>query len=54
LAGTDDGLIHITRDSGKTWKDVTPSQLRPWSKVSIIEASHFEAGAAYAAIIRFG
>jgi photosystem II stability/assembly factor-like uncharacterized protein len=52
-AGTDDGLIHITRDSGKTWKDVTPSQLRPWSKVSIIEASHFEAGAAYAAINSF-
>jgi len=52
-AGTDDGLIHITRDTGKTWKDVTPPQLKPWSKVSIIEASHFDAGTAYAAINSF-
>ena len=52
-AGTDDGLIHITRDGGKTWKNVTPPQLKPWSKVSIIEASHFDAGTAYAAINSF-
>jgi len=52
-AGTDDGLIHITRDGGKSWQNVTPSQLRPWSKVSIIEASHFDAGTAYAAINSF-
>jgi photosystem II stability/assembly factor-like uncharacterized protein len=52
-AGTDDGLIHITRDGGKTWKDITPPQLKPWSKVSIIEASHFDAGTAYAAINSF-
>jgi photosystem II stability/assembly factor-like uncharacterized protein len=52
-AGTDDGLIHITRDAGKTWQDVTPPQLKPWSKVSIIEASHFDAGTAYAAINSF-
>jgi photosystem II stability/assembly factor-like uncharacterized protein len=52
-AGTDDGLIHITRDGGKTWQDVTPPQLRPWSKVSIIEASHYDAGTAYAAINSF-
>jgi photosystem II stability/assembly factor-like uncharacterized protein len=52
-AGTDDGLIHITRDDGKTWKNVTPSQLSAWSKVSILEASHFEAGTAYAAVNRF-
>src|SRR5882672_3009903 len=52
-AGTDDGLIYITQDAGKTWKDVTPPQLKPWSKVSIIEASHFEAGTAYAAINSF-
>ncbi len=42
-AGTDDGLIQITRDGGKSWQDVTPPQLKPWSKVSIIEASHFDA-----------
>jgi photosystem II stability/assembly factor-like uncharacterized protein len=52
-AGTDDGLIHITRNGGKTWQDVTPPQLKPWSKVSIIEASHFDAGTAYAAINSF-
>ncbi len=52
-AGTDDGLIHITRDDGKSWQNVTPPQLKPWSKVSIIEASHFDAGTAYAAINSF-
>jgi photosystem II stability/assembly factor-like uncharacterized protein len=52
-AGTDDGLIHITRDGGKSWQDVTPPQLKAWSKVSIIEASHFDAGTAYAAINSF-
>jgi photosystem II stability/assembly factor-like uncharacterized protein len=52
-AGTDDGLMHITRDGGKTWKDITPPHLKPWSKVSIIEASHFDAGTAYAAINSF-
>ncbi len=52
-AGTDDGLIHITRDAGKSWQNITPPQLTPWSKVSIIEASHFDAGTAYAAINRF-
>ncbi|HVS74271.1 MAG TPA: hypothetical protein VHE23_02505, partial [Candidatus Acidoferrales bacterium] len=52
-AGTDDGLMHITRDGGKTWRNITPPQLTPWSKVSIIEASHFDAGTAYAAINRF-
>jgi photosystem II stability/assembly factor-like uncharacterized protein len=52
-AGTDDGLIHITRDAGKSWQNITPPQLKPWSKVSIIEASHFDAGTAYAAINSF-
>jgi len=49
-AGTDDGLIHVTRDGGKSWRNVTPRQLTPWSKVSVLEASHFDAGTAYAAI----
>jgi photosystem II stability/assembly factor-like uncharacterized protein len=52
-AGTDDGLIHITRDLGKAWQKITPPQLLPWSKVSIIEASHFDAGTAYVAINTF-
>jgi photosystem II stability/assembly factor-like uncharacterized protein len=49
-AGTDDGLIHVTTDAGKTWTDVTPKELTPWAKVSILEASHFDAQEAYAAI----
>ncbi len=52
-AGTDDGLIHVTRDGGKSWQNVTPPQLKPWSKVSILEASHFDSGTAYAAINSF-
>jgi photosystem II stability/assembly factor-like uncharacterized protein len=50
--GTDTGLIHLTRDGGKTWTNVTPSPLPAWSKISLIEASHFDAGTAYAAIDR--
>ncbi len=49
-AGTDDGLIHVTTDSGKTWTDVTPPALSAWQKISIIEASHFDASTAYAAV----
>lgn len=50
--GTDDGLIHITKDGGKTWKNVTPPQVTSWSKVSIIDASHFDVNTAYAAVNR--
>ena len=49
-AGTDDGLIHLTRDGGKNWSDVTPPTLQPWMKVSIIDAGHYDANTAYAAI----
>ncbi|HUI43991.1 MAG TPA: hypothetical protein VL523_18665 [Terriglobia bacterium] len=51
-AGTDDGQIQLTRDGGKTWANVTPPSLGPWSKVSLMDASHFEAGTVYAAIDR--
>ena len=51
-AGTDTGLVHITRDNGKSWNNVTPSGLAPWSKISLLEASHFDAGTAYAAVDR--
>jgi len=52
-AGSDDGFIQLTRDGGKTWRNVTPSALTPWSKVSLMEASHFDDQSAYAAINRF-
>lgn len=52
-AGTDDGLIWITRDAGKNWSNITPQQLTPWSKVTQIEASHFDDQSAYATVSRF-
>ncbi len=51
-AGTDDGLIHLTRDDGKKWENVTPKDLPEWSMISIIEASPHDAGTAYAAVDR--
>jgi hypothetical protein len=50
--GTDDGLIHVTRDDGANWKDVTPPAMTAWSKVSQIEAGHFDAETAYASVDR--
>ena len=41
-AGTDDGLVWITRDHGKNWKNITPPELTPWSKMTQIDASHFD------------
>src|SRR5205085_6809736 len=48
--GTDDGLIQLTSDGGKTWSDITPAQLGAWQKVSILEASHFDVNSAYGAV----
>jgi photosystem II stability/assembly factor-like uncharacterized protein len=50
--GTDDGLVQLTRDEGKTWNNVTPKELTPWSKVTHIAASRFEVGKAFAAVDR--
>ena len=50
--GTDDGLIHKTDDDGKTWANVTPPDLSPWSKVVMLVASHYDINSAYAAIDR--
>ncbi|HEX5602250.1 MAG TPA: hypothetical protein VFX63_06850 [Pyrinomonadaceae bacterium] len=50
--GTDDGLIHLTKDDGKTWENVTPPAMTSWSKVVMIEASHFDVNVAYAAVER--
>jgi hypothetical protein len=50
--GTDDGLIQVTRDGGKTWKKVTPPEITSWSKVSLMDASHTDVNTAYAAVNR--
>jgi photosystem II stability/assembly factor-like uncharacterized protein len=51
-AGSDTGLIHLTRDGGRTWRNVTPQGLSDWSRISLIEASHFDPAVAYAAVDR--
>jgi len=50
--GTDDGLIHLTTDDGDAWTDVTPPALTAWSRVTMLEASHFDANTAYASVDR--
>ncbi len=52
-AGTDDGLVWLTTDGGKKWNDVTPPALTPWSKVTQIDASHFDPATAYVSVSRF-
>ena len=51
-AGSDTGLLHVTTDGGKSWSDVTPKSVGPWSKIAMIEASHFDTAGAYAAVDR--
>ena len=51
-AGSDDGLLHVTRDGGAHWDDVTPKAMPEWGTVSMIEASPSEAGVAYVAVER--
>jgi hypothetical protein len=51
-AGTDDGLVHVTKDGGKTWKNVTPPGLSSWSKISQIDAGHSDTQTAYVAVNR--
>jgi photosystem II stability/assembly factor-like uncharacterized protein len=50
--GTDDGLVHITRDGGKNWTNITPKEIPEWSLISMVEASTFDAGMAYLAVDR--
>jgi photosystem II stability/assembly factor-like uncharacterized protein len=50
--GSDDGSIHVTSDGGQNWSDVTPANLTAWSKVTFIEASHYDVNEAFAAIDR--
>ncbi len=51
--GSDDGLVHVTRDGGTTWKNVTPKPMAEWTRVNIIEASPHAAGTAYVAAMRY-
>jgi photosystem II stability/assembly factor-like uncharacterized protein len=51
--GSDDGLIHLTRDGGKTWTDVTPPEIPRWTRINIIEASPTDPATAYVAANRY-
>ena len=50
--GTDDGLIYVTTNDGKAWKDVTPPAVTPWSRVTMIDASYHDFNVAYASVDR--
>ncbi|MBI3568829.1 MAG: hypothetical protein HY084_11590 [Gemmatimonadetes bacterium] len=50
--GTDDGLIHVTTNDGKSWQNVTPPAIGAWSRVTGIDASHFDFNTAYASVSR--
>ncbi|MBI2833784.1 MAG: glycosyl hydrolase [Acidobacteria bacterium] len=52
-AGSDDGLIHVSRDGGKTWVNVTPGGLPEWALINMIEASPHDPGTAYVAATRY-
>lgn len=52
-AGSDDGLIHISRDDGGSWQDVSIPDLPEWSLISIIEASPHDSGTAWVAATRY-
>ena len=51
-AGTDDGLVWITRDGGANWTNITPPGIPAWSKIAQIDASHFDDDTAYVAVSR--
>ena len=50
--GTDDGLIHLTTNDGGSWQNVTPPAITAWSRLTAVEASHFDPGVAYASVDR--
>jgi photosystem II stability/assembly factor-like uncharacterized protein len=51
--GSDDGLVHVTRDGGRTWQNVTPTNLPAFARVSLVEASPHKGGTAYVAANRY-
>ena len=52
-AGTDDGLVHLSRDRGRTWQPVTPPELPEWTLVSVLEPSPHDAATCYVAATRY-
>ena len=52
-AGSDDGLVHVSEDNGKTWINVTPKDIPAWTTISTIEPSHFDPAVAYLAARRY-
>ena len=52
-AGSDDGLIHLSRDGGKNWTNVTPSQMPEWSMINSVEADPFNKGGLFVAATRY-
>jgi photosystem II stability/assembly factor-like uncharacterized protein len=51
--GTDDGKVHVTRNSGTTWDDITPSNLPEWAQINSIDIHPFEVGGAYVTATRY-
>ena len=51
--GSDDGLIHLTQDGGKSWNNVTPAQMPEWNMINSIEPSAFDEGTCYVAATRY-
>ena len=51
--GSDDGLIHLTKDGGNTWENVTPKKMPDWMMINSIDASSFDTGTAYVAGTRY-
>ncbi len=51
--GSDDGLIHLTQDGGKSWNNVTPAQMPDWNMINSIEPSAYDEGTCYVAATRY-
>lgn len=51
--GSDDGLIHVTKDGGQTWENVTPPSMPEWNMINSIEPSAFDEGTCYVAATRY-
>jgi hypothetical protein len=52
-AGSDDGLVNVSEDDGKTWTNVTPATLPEWAMISIVEPSHFDVATCYVSATRY-